>query len=1184
MDVETVERGGGRGGSAIPNGVDPMGLGRGRGSNAPPLRTSSTPGKRAVNAKKSATKKSGTPQKKTIDSRKQASLDRFFSYTPTKARSSGEATAASPLAQRQRTHVKKAPTDMDWFLAAVDDPHDEIFGGRSAMELENELVHVEEESAAPAADFDPECEGLSIREVIFGGAESAPEDDTNAEAASSGEHDVMVIEERSCASSSTPLAAIFSSKPRPVDFVCTGFAFRDYHGIPLKIELLRPQSAYGDAEAYIRVLGRSSERVHVSFNTHEWFIEYTKHGPKLSVVGHLLAPIEIPDDNAGRRTLSKGERCLFLLDTPYPSYRLLYSAMQRRLTVCGAVSETLRKEKGKTTKESVLALLNAQGKYSEKDLVREAGFIINQFGGEYRMKASKFYRWLLRCNNPVVMSALGKERPTKSMNLSKAEREQRKEEKEKRKERDREERAKQKEATKLQREEKRKKKREEEKQKRQQEKEKQREKMDKAKELLRQPIEDTELPPRPLPLSELFCDMHPEGRFDQSLYGPLFSVTQFMHSYQEVLGLRSQPSAQSIMELVLLTVPSEREWRNISLLHIRLLTFLLEGGAVEAQSWSSPCLECESTNTAIIEVQFLAESQSEDHQEAIKKDLCKPSVEDVEDQDISQDISEAQEDGASTSIFLQWLSCLPLTERTWPAIVSYYLLHRMQEYDMDPPAPYLPMEELAKKLSSSDYNFLEPREKLRIFEFLITDALDYVAVRDEIQAQSSFQVEVKKKIQAVRSEVPKPNLEKIAMLEQKAEETEAKYAEAAKELDELSNPWYESRRGEEAVSRQEILARKAAQQKTVDRLNRARADAASKLQKEQDSVGKAERRLETKLAKLMHEKMESECVGSPILLGRDRDSNSYFWFSCADLDSVILTREKEHDRWRVLTCEQAFDALLQRLDPRGKREAKLKKTLEKYAIVFRRYLPYCPVDALPPAWKVQEHEAPLWKMAVQAPEALSSSIERMEEEERDEAQEAQRKKRAAATLNSLRIFGVRLDGSLAEADHGHVGRTRRDTVLYNEVLLRAVVDEVWTVAEGLPWYFMQEAARVPQCERGGEFDLMAAVDNLLTRIELLDTRCLTPWYQPRQRQLYELVDKSRHVASASLACYALSHNVVVKKSILKDSCVLCWKTTQPSKIVLCDQCDVGCHVFCLSPPLRSVPSGQWLCPGCADNM
>ena len=45
-------------------------------------------------------------------------------------------------------------------------------------------------------------------------------------------------------------------------------------------------------------------------------------------------------------------------------------------------------------------------------------------------------------------------------------------------------------------------------------------------------------------------------------------------------------------------------------------------------------------------------------------------------------------------------------------------------------------------------------------------------------------------------------------------------------------------------------------------------------------------------------------------------------------------------------------------------------------------------------------------------------------------------------------------------------------------------------------------------------------------------------------------------------------------------CELCKGGHHEEQIILCDHCDKGCHMFCLSPPLDAVPEGDWLCPSC----
>jgi PHD-finger len=45
-------------------------------------------------------------------------------------------------------------------------------------------------------------------------------------------------------------------------------------------------------------------------------------------------------------------------------------------------------------------------------------------------------------------------------------------------------------------------------------------------------------------------------------------------------------------------------------------------------------------------------------------------------------------------------------------------------------------------------------------------------------------------------------------------------------------------------------------------------------------------------------------------------------------------------------------------------------------------------------------------------------------------------------------------------------------------------------------------------------------------------------------------------------------------------CELCGGGHREDKIILCDRCDRGCHLFCLHPPLMAVPNGEWVCPLC----
>ena len=38
--------------------------------------------------------------------------------------------------------------------------------------------------------------------------------------------------------------------------------------------------------------------------------------------------------------------------------------------------------------------------------------------------------------------------------------------------------------------------------------------------------------------------------------------------------------------------------------------------------------------------------------------------------------------------------------------------------------------------------------------------------------------------------------------------------------------------------------------------------------------------------------------------------------------------------------------------------------------------------------------------------------------------------------------------------------------------------------------------------------------------------------------------------------------------------------TDPEKMLLCDGCDRGHHIFCLKPKLKSIPKDDWFCSDC----
>lgn len=48
-------------------------------------------------------------------------------------------------------------------------------------------------------------------------------------------------------------------------------------------------------------------------------------------------------------------------------------------------------------------------------------------------------------------------------------------------------------------------------------------------------------------------------------------------------------------------------------------------------------------------------------------------------------------------------------------------------------------------------------------------------------------------------------------------------------------------------------------------------------------------------------------------------------------------------------------------------------------------------------------------------------------------------------------------------------------------------------------------------------------------------------------------------------------------------CAVCRKGGDGPKMLLCDECNVGMHMYCLDPPLKRVPQSEWYCPKCLAN-
>ncbi|EDV91500.1 bromodomain adjacent to zinc finger domain protein 1A [Drosophila grimshawi] len=74
--------------------------------------------------------------------------------------------------------------------------------------------------------------------------------------------------------------------------------------------------------------------------------------------------------------------------------------------------------------------------------------------------------------------------------------------------------------------------------------------------------------------------------------------------------------------------------------------------------------------------------------------------------------------------------------------------------------------------------------------------------------------------------------------------------------------------------------------------------------------------------------------------------------------------------------------------------------------------------------------------------------------------------------------------------------------------------------------------------------------------------------------------QSTNYAQIFLHMNVLHDSILWKRSTMKSLCKVCRRGTDPEKMLLCDECNDGTHMFCMKPKMLSVPEGNWYCQTC----
>lgn len=77
-----------------------------------------------------------------------------------------------------------------------------------------------------------------------------------------------------------------------------------------------------------------------------------------------------------------------------------------------------------------------------------------------------------------------------------------------------------------------------------------------------------------------------------------------------------------------------------------------------------------------------------------------------------------------------------------------------------------------------------------------------------------------------------------------------------------------------------------------------------------------------------------------------------------------------------------------------------------------------------------------------------------------------------------------------------------------------------------------------------------------------------------------MVESCRGISKYFVCFRLLEESVMWNKSVTKAKCRVCRKGTNADKLLLCDRCNDGYHLYCLEPKLKKIPKGDWFCHKC----
>ena len=80
-----------------------------------------------------------------------------------------------------------------------------------------------------------------------------------------------------------------------------------------------------------------------------------------------------------------------------------------------------------------------------------------------------------------------------------------------------------------------------------------------------------------------------------------------------------------------------------------------------------------------------------------------------------------------------------------------------------------------------------------------------------------------------------------------------------------------------------------------------------------------------------------------------------------------------------------------------------------------------------------------------------------------------------------------------------------------------------------------------------------------------------------------MTDHSRNTAPCYLPDVCDEYDAANARPDADHRCEVCRRIDSPDTMLLCDGCNLGYHLECLTPPMSEVPMREWYCPSHPDK-